>query len=151
MTQGLRTFFISLVLLCSNLSAISFSALATEDIISLRVIGMRNADEAMARVKQSISSANFQKAGQEASKISLWAENLLSFFPAGSGASVTNLSAASDSIWEKTDLFERIVKTKQLTAKKMVYASKGRDLNKLAQAFEEARIVCESCHEKFRN
>ena len=151
MNQGLRTSFISLVLLYSNLFAISFSALATEDIISLRVIGMRNADEAMARVKQSISSANFQKAGQEASKISLWAENLLYFFPAGSGASVTNLSAASDAIWEKTDLFERIVKTKQLTAKKMVSASKGSDLNKLAQAFEEARIVCESCHEKFRN
>ena len=151
MTQGLRTFFISLVLLCSNLFVINFTTLATEDIISLRVVGMRNADEAMAQIKQSISSANFQKAGQEASKISLWAENLLSFFPAGSGASVTNLSAASDAIWEKTDLFQRIVQNKQLTAKKMVSASKGSDLDKLAQAFEEARMVCESCHEKFRN
>ena len=121
------------------------------DIISDRINFMKISERNILAIKQSINTSDYKRARENALSLKKWSYKMISFFPLGSGASTSNLSAASNDIWENFQAIERLVKSKQKGADDMMAAAKNNNKQKLIQAFDATVKSCNSCHSAFRN
>ena len=121
------------------------------DVISLRIKNMQKADKAMTMIKNNILNNDYKKAKKNAEDINKWANEMLSYFPPKSGASIENISAASSEIWIDFKLFKTYVRSKKNNTKLMILAAENNKMENLKQAFDDTRKTCIACHESFRN
>ena len=133
------------------LMALTSPALASEEAIKMRKYNMQRADETMSAIKDNILKSNYSQAIEDARFIHHWASTMLDYFPRGSGASITNSSAASNEIWTNFTAFQNFITDKKKTAGEMIKFAKNSDAPNLLRAFNATRNVCNACHERFRN
>ena len=126
-------------------------AISTTDIIAERIRFMQMAERNILAIKKSLKGLDFQSANDSATMIQSWAHKMEYYFPLGSGASVHNLSAASDDIWRKLEVFKNLIKLNKKASDRMVIAAQSQNKEKLEQAVDAAVKSCNLCHNTFRN
>jgi cytochrome c556 len=112
---------------------------------------MQMAERNILAIKKSLKGLDFQSANDSATMIQSWAHKMEYYFPLGSGASVHNLSAASDDIWRKLEVFKNLIKLNKKASDRMVIAAQSQNKEKLEQAVDAAVKSCNLCHNTFRN
>ena len=127
------------------------SADSSASIINDRKKFMKVSEQKMSIIKKNIELSNYQQAQENALYIKDWADKMKTFFPIGSEASISNLSAASSDIWDNYNVFKELIKSYQESANKIVNAAKNRDKDRLLVAFEATLKSCNSCHDLFRD
>ena len=123
----------------------------TTDVITDRMRFMQMAERSIFAIKQSIMVLDFRRANDHALMIQKWAYKMKYFFPPGSGASVSNLSAASNDIWKNLTVFNKFIKLKQEGADRMVIAARDQNKEQLKAALDATVESCNLCHDAFRN
>lgn len=124
---------------------------SSASIINDRKKFMKVSEQKMSIIKKNIELSNYQQAQENALYIKDWADKMKTFFPIGSEASISNLSAASSDIWDNYNVFKELIKSYQESANKIVNAAKNRDKDRLLVAFEATLKSCNSCHDLFRD
>jgi len=127
------------------------SADSSASIINDRKKFMKVSEQKMSIIKKNIELSNYQQAQENALYIKDWADKMKTFFPIGSEASISNLSAASSDIWDNYNVFKELIKSYQESANKILNAAKNRDKERLLVAFEATLKSCNSCHDLFRD
>jgi len=127
------------------------SADSSASIINDRKKFMKVSEQKMSIIKKNIELSNYQQAQENALYIKDWADKMKTFFPIGSEASISNLSAASSDIWDNYNVFKELIKSYQASANKILNAAKNRDKERLLVAFEATLKSCNSCHDLFRD
>jgi len=138
----------TLVLLFLN---IHWPVSASEALITERIQSMEIAEKAMELIQKSIAVADYKTAEKNAEKIKYFTDNILTYFPIGSGASASNSSEASNDIWEDFSAFKSNVEDLRLYAKQMLLGAKTNKRRVILDAFIEASNTCDNCHSQFRN
>lgn len=121
------------------------------DVIIERSEQMKNSERSMKVIKQSIAVSDFERAEKYSLFLQNWASTMVNFFPEGSGASISNTSAASNDIWKDFTVFRHLVELKKEASDRMVSASRREDKRELIRAYEATEKICIKCHEAFRN
>ena len=138
----------TLVLLFLN---IHWPVSASEALITERIQNMELAEKAMELIQKSIAVADYKTAEKNAEKVKYFTDNILTYFPIGSGASASNSSEASNDIWEDFSAFKSNVEDLRLYAKQMLLGAKTNKRRVILDAFIEASNTCDNCHSQFRN
>ena len=124
---------------------------ASEALITERIRSMESAEKAMELIQKSIAVADYKTAKKNAEKIKYFTDNILTYFPIGSGASASNSSEASNDIWEDFSAFKSNVEDLRYYAKQMLSGAKTNKRRVILDAFIEASNTCDNCHSQFRN
>ena len=138
----------TLVLLFLN---IHWPVSASEALITERIQSMELAEKAMELIQKSIAIADYKTAEKNAEKVKYFTDNILTYFPIGSGASASNSSEASNDIWEDFSAFKSNVEDLRYFAKQMVLGAKTNKRTVILKAFIETSNTCDNCHNHFRN
>ena len=124
---------------------------ASEALITERIRSMEVAEKAMELIQKSIASSDYKTAEKNAEKVKYFTDNILTYFPIGSGASASNSSEASNDIWEDFSAFKSNVEDLRYYAKQMLLGAKTNKRRVILDAFIEASNTCDNCHSQFRN
>lgn len=138
----------ALILLFLN---INWPVSASEELITERIRSMEVAEKAMELIKKSIASSDYKTAEKNAEKVKSFADNILHYFPIGSGASASNSSEASNEIWEDFSAFKSNVEDIRNFVKQMLLGARTNKKKVISEAFFEASNSCDNCHNDFRN
>jgi cytochrome c556 len=136
----------------STLVLLHIPASAQQDIIDARQEGFKDMGAAMKTLRDELKRGKPDSAAVTAvtNELSVLAEKIPAWFPAGSGQASGLKTDARDYIWENKEKFdaistELIVETKALAS----LASSG-DASALQKKLGTIRDNCSSCHDSFR-
>ena len=124
---------------------------ASEALITERIRSMESAEKAMELIQKSIAVADYKTAEKNAEKVKYFTDNILTYFPIGSGASASNSSEASNDIWEDFSAFKSNVEDLRYYSKQMLLGARTNKGKVILEAFIEASNSCDNCHNHFRN
>ena len=147
-TRKMKIYKTTVILLFLN---IHWPVSASEALITERIRSMESAEKAMELIQKSIAVADYKTAKKNAEKIKYFTDNILTYFPIGSGASASNSSEASNDIWEDFSAFKSNVEDLRYYAKQMLSGAKTNKRRVILDAFIEASNTCDNCHSQFRN
>ena len=93
------------------------------------------------------SSPNAANIRSQAERIHAHAHDMMRMFPPGSDQGHT---FAAPEIWTKRGDFERLARSYDAAAERLVNAATAQDLYEVRREFAAVRSQCLNCHEKFR-
>ncbi len=136
----------------STLLLLQLPAYAQQDIIDARQEGFKDMGAAMKTLRDELKSGNPDSAAitSAATELSVLAEKLPHWFPAGSGPESGLETDARAYIWENKEKFDAISNELMVESKALVSLASSGDKSALQKKLGTLRDNCSSCHDSFR-
>lgn len=136
----------------SALLFLQLPAYAQQDIIDARQEGFKDMGAAMKTLRDELKSGNPDSAAitSAATELSVLAEKLPTWFPAGSGPESGLETDARAYIWENKEKFDAISNELMVESKALVSLASSGDKSALQKKLGTLRDNCSSCHDSFR-
>ena len=143
------------LLTITALSALVFfqvPAFAQQDIVDARQQGFKDMGSAMKTLRDQLKSDKTDMAAVTAAaeQLSLLADKVPGWFPAGSGPAAGLETDARDYIWENKEKFDAISKELIAISRELAPLAKSGDKAALQKKLGDVRDNCSSCHDSFR-
>lgn len=132
--------------------AVADSAASLQAVIETRQAGFKKMGAALKSITDQLKSdaPDNAKITAAAQVISTQAEQVLHWFPAGSGAEAGSETDALPQIWKDRGKFESIGNRLTTESKTLVTAMSSNDLSAIKTQTKALADVCSTCHRSFR-
>lgn len=136
----------------SALFLLQLPAYAQQEVIDARQEGFKDMGAAMKTLRDELKSGNPDSAAitSAATELSVLAEKLPTWFPAGSGPESGLETDARAYIWENKEKFDALSNELMVESKALVSLASSGDKSALQKKLGTLRDNCSSCHDSFR-
>ena len=122
-----------------------------QDSIEERQAMFKQSKKSMRALRDAIRNEDLENALKSINFHTSWSDDLVSLFPEGSEASMSNDSDASGAIWLDFEGFQSFNKDYFKESLKVKTALERQNFNEAMGAFFKMAKTCKKCHQSFRN